>query len=104
SELRTGPLFSGEHFSLVDAVFAPALVTIDFLESMHRFGFLRGLDKTNRWRETLLARSSVRAAIHNEYRDLMIEFVHRQQGCLDARLGSGPHGTQYEATGASGAP
>ncbi|MHB1527974.1 MAG: glutathione S-transferase family protein [Acidiferrobacteraceae bacterium] len=104
SELRTGPLFSGEHFSLVDAVFAPALVTIDFLESMHRFGFLRGLDKTNRWRETLLARPSVRAAIHNEYRDLMIEFVHRQQGCLDARLGSGPPGTQYEATGASGAP
>ncbi|MHB1585486.1 MAG: glutathione S-transferase family protein [Acidiferrobacteraceae bacterium] len=85
-ELRDGPFFSGQHFSLVDAVFAPVLVNIDFLESVHRFGFLRGLRKISAWREHLLVRPSVKAAVHAEYADLMHEFVVRQKGCLALRV------------------
>ncbi|MHB1951258.1 MAG: glutathione S-transferase family protein [Acidiferrobacteraceae bacterium] len=82
TELRGGPFFAGRQFSLVDAVFAPVLVNIDFLESVHRFGFLARNRKISAWREHLLTRPSVKAAVHEGYGELMKEFAVRQKGCL----------------------
>jgi glutathione S-transferase len=61
-----GPYFNGEHFSLVDAAYAPLFMRLDYLEQWHPMGLLDTLPKIRAWSEALLARDSVKNSVVEE--------------------------------------
>ncbi|RJF97399.1 glutathione S-transferase family protein [Noviherbaspirillum saxi] len=84
--LGAGPYFSGSHFSLVDAAFAPAFRYFDVFDGASGIDFLAALPKTRAWRAALAARPSVREAVSSDYSVLLTNFVIRQGGILGKRL------------------
>src|SRR5512143_2833400 len=67
SRLAAAPWFDGERFSLVDAVFGPVFRYFDVFDAIAEFGILAGKPKLARWRKSLAARPSVRAAVSADY-------------------------------------
>lgn len=67
-----GAFFAGSHFSLVDAVFAPAFRQLDALETIVATGLTADLPKVATWREHLAARPSVREAAPADFVDLYL--------------------------------
>lgn len=65
--LGDGPYFAGEHFSLVDAAFAPALRFFDLYDQIADFGVFADAPKVRAWREALAARPSVKNAVAANY-------------------------------------
>jgi glutathione S-transferase len=76
------PWFDGEKFSLVDAVFAPVFRYFDVFDEIADFGILAGKPKLARWRKSLAARPSVRAAVSGDYPALLRAFVDRRNSWL----------------------
>lgn len=74
ARLGDGPWFGGADFSLVDAVFAPALRYFDVLDTIGDFGILTNKPKVAAWRQALAARPSVRGAVTADYPDLLQQF------------------------------
>ncbi|MET3924239.1 glutathione S-transferase family protein [Devosia sp. 2618] len=68
----SGPFFAGEHFSLVDAVFAPAFRQLDALESAVSAGVTADLPKISVWRKALAARPSVQQAAPADFTELYL--------------------------------
>lgn len=71
-----GPFFSGQDFSAVDVVYAPAFRQIDALETLRPLGLLDDLPKLDGWRKALAARPSVRDAVPVDFRE---RFLHQLQ-------------------------
>jgi glutathione S-transferase len=69
------PWFDGEHFSLVDAVFAPAFRYFDVFDEIGNFGILANKPKIARWRKSLRERPSVRNAVSADYHDRLRAFM-----------------------------
>lgn len=69
-----GPFFAGSHFSLVDAVFAPAFRQLDALETVVPTGLTADLQKVADWRKNLAARQSVKDAAPADFVEL---YLHR---------------------------
>jgi glutathione S-transferase len=67
SALVGQPFFAGQHFSLVDAAFAPVFRQIDALETVATTGLLDGFPGLEAWRKALAARDSVRTAVPDDY-------------------------------------
>ena len=84
--LGVGPWFAGDQFSLVDAAFAPVFRYFDTFDRIGDFGILRGLERMNDWRRALVVRPSVRAAVADDYDDLLAAFLRRRGGALSRRL------------------
>lgn len=80
--LGEGPFFAGEHFSLVDAVFAPVFRYFEVFERRHDLGLFDRKPKLVAWREALAARPSVRNAVVADYGERLLAFVDRQGGIL----------------------
>ena len=76
------PWFDGEQFSLVDAVFAPVFRYFDVFDEIADFGILGGKPKLARWRNSLAARPSVRAAVSADYPTLLRDFINRRNSWL----------------------
>ena len=76
------PCFDGEHFSLVDAVFAPVFRYFDVFDEIAEFGILSGKPKLARWCNSLAARPSVRAAVSTDYPALLRDFINRRNSWL----------------------
>ena len=76
------PWFDGEHFSMVDAVFAPVFRYFDLFDEVGEFGILRGRPKLARWRNSLAARPSVRTAVGADYPTLLRDFINRRNSWL----------------------
>src|SRR5262249_2204096 len=74
ARLAAAPWFDGEHFSLVDAVFGPVFRYFDVFDEIGEFGILGGKPKLARWRTSLAARPSVKAAVSAEYPALLRDF------------------------------
>lgn len=83
--LGAGPFFAGEHFSLVDAVFAPVFRYWELFDRIADFGLFDGLSRVRAWRQALAARPSVRGAVAADYVERLADFVRAQGGEL-ARL------------------
>jgi glutathione S-transferase len=66
---NAGPYFAGQHFSLVDAAFAPAFRQIDALDRVSRTGLLDGFPGLEDWSRALAARESVRLAVPRDHAD-----------------------------------
>lgn len=82
--LRDGPYFGGGDFSLVDAVFGPVFRYFDTFDLIGDFGVLTGLPKLARWRAALARRPSIRAAVLENYPELLWAFLRKR----DAHLAS----------------
>jgi len=76
------PWFDGESFSLVDAVFAPVFRYFDVFDEIADFGILADKPKLARWRSSLAARPSVRAAVSADYPALLRAFIERRNSRL----------------------
>ncbi|MBT9458545.1 MAG: glutathione S-transferase family protein [Burkholderiaceae bacterium] len=80
--LGAGPFFSGEKFSLVDAVFAPVFRYWELFDRIADFGIFTGLPKVQAWRRALAERPSVRGAVAADYIERLGAFVRGQDGEL----------------------
>jgi glutathione S-transferase len=80
--IKASSWFDGENFSLVDAVFGPVFRYFDVFDDIADFGILAGKPKLARWRKTLSARPSVRAAVSAEYPALLRVFIDRRNSWL----------------------
>lgn len=84
-ELKGGPYFAGEAFSLVDAVFAPVFRIVSSVESIAGIEILDDLPRLSAWQAALAARPSVIAAVPDDYLTRLSALLHRQNGFLLAR-------------------
>jgi glutathione S-transferase len=63
NEQLIGPYFNGEHFSLIDAAYAPLFMRLAYLEQWSPMGVLEEMPKMQQWSESLLARDSVKNSV-----------------------------------------
>lgn len=82
AELREGPYFAGEAFTIVDAVFAPIFRYFDVFDTIADFGVFDGLQKAENWRAALAGRPSVRKAVVPDYGDRLRRFLAKKNGLI----------------------
>ena len=94
AELGNGPFFSGETFSLVDAVFAPIFRYFDLFDTIAPAGIFDGLPRVAAWRNALAARQSVGEAVTDDYGDRLKVFLTHHDAWLLKAAGPGrrPYG------------
>jgi glutathione S-transferase len=80
--LGAGPFFTGEAFSLVDAVFAPVFRYFDVFDELADFGIFEDAPKVRAWRAELAKCPSVRAAVGADYPQLLRAFLARHDAHL----------------------
>lgn len=84
--ISDGPYFSGDHFSLVDAVYGPVFRYFDVFESIGDFQFFNHTQKVSAWRRTLRSRSSVQSAVANDYPTRLLDFLRRRHSYLSTLI------------------
>lgn len=82
TELKSGPYFAGDSFSLVDAVFAPIFRYFDVFNTIGDSGIFAGLHRVQAWRKALSERPSVKAAVGPDYADRLMAFLKRHDAVL----------------------
>jgi glutathione S-transferase len=82
TRVAADPWFDGSEFSLVDAVFGPVFRYFDLFDGIADFGILSDKPKLARWRKSLAARPSVRAAVSADYPALLRDFIERRKSWL----------------------
>ena len=80
--LGDGPYFSGEQFSLVDAVFGPVFRYFDTFDAIADLALFEAAPKLCAWRAVLAERPSVRGAVGADYPDLLRAFLVRHDAHL----------------------
>jgi glutathione S-transferase len=80
--LGDGPFFSGDTFSLVDAVFAPVFRYFDVFDTLSDSHAFDGLPKVGAWRRSLSCRASVTGAVTADYERRLLEFLDRHDAFL----------------------
>jgi len=80
--LSGSTFFNGEHFSLVDAAFAPVFRYFDAFEKFAEFKFLSLCTHAASWRKTLALRPSVKTAVAEDYIPLLTAFVIQRNSYL----------------------
>ena len=75
ASLGRGPYFAGRHFSLVDAVIAPAFRYFDLFDAIADFGIFAETPKVRAWRAALAERPSVREAVVPDYAERLRAFL-----------------------------
>jgi glutathione S-transferase len=84
SALDKGPWFSGDHFSIVDAVFGPVFRYFDVIDEHINFGLFTDLMKLTAWREALAVRPSVRDAVSTDYAQRLEVFLIARKSALSS--------------------
>ena len=84
--LGDGVYFSGEAFSVVDAVFGPVFRYFDVLDAAGDFGFWDRLPKVQRWRRALSVRPSVVHAVGRDYAENLGTFLLARRSALSRRM------------------
>ena len=74
-QLAASPLFAGERFSLVDAVFAPIFRYFDVFDTIAPTGVFDGLAGVAAWRKVLAERPSVKDAVMSDYPGRLKSFL-----------------------------
>jgi len=70
-----GPYFAGASFGMVDAVFAPVFRYFEVFGALGISGFFDAMPKVHAWRDALARRESVRAAVSEDYAQLLTQFL-----------------------------
>lgn len=81
-----GSWFSGDKFTLVDAVFGPVFRYFDSLESTTDFHLLVEYHNLQKWRHRLSNRPSIKKAVSPEYPQLLTEFLLNKKSALSRRM------------------
>jgi len=81
-----GPYFSGDSFSMVDAVFGPVFRYFDVFEELGETGFFEATPKVRAWRAALAQRASVRQAVRGDYAEELTRFLQRRGSELSRRM------------------
>jgi glutathione S-transferase len=81
-----GPYFAGSAFSMVDATYAPVFRYFEVFGALGLRGFFDGLPKLRDWRDALAARASVRAAVSEDYAQLLTQFLRMRGSALSRRI------------------
>jgi glutathione S-transferase len=84
--LSEGPYFSGQRFSLVDAVFGPVFRYFDVIEACTDLRLFTATPRVRAWRAALAARPSVAGAVEADYPALLQGFLRARPGALGRRL------------------
>lgn len=84
--LGDGPFFAGESFSIVDAVFGPALRYFDVIDEVADFGWWTGLPKLQAWRGALASRPSVAQAVRPDHAESLRRFLRARGTALSGRM------------------
>ncbi len=85
ANLSDGPLFSGEEFHLVDAVYPTIFRYFDVLDRIDDFGVLSSRPNVSRYRRAVMARPSVATAVLPTYDDELMQFFLNKGSMLSAR-------------------
>ena len=85
-EQRSGPLFDGQRFSIVDAAFAPVFRYFDVFERIADFGFFMHTPRVLAWRVALAERDSVRAAAAVDYPERLLGFLRARGSALSRHI------------------
>jgi len=78
-QLGQGPYFNGEHFSLVDAAYAPLFQRMTILEQRRPLGLV-DTPKVTAWSEALLARPSVPASVSEDFTEQFLDYITAKEG------------------------
>ncbi|MBC3875559.1 glutathione S-transferase family protein [Undibacterium flavidum] len=81
-----GGYFSGEDFSMVDAVFGPLFRYFDTFELIDDFGFFKHTPKVCAWRQQLALRPSIQGAVSGDFREQLTTFLVNRQSALSKRM------------------
>lgn len=84
--LGDGPYFIGNHFSLVDAAFAPVFRYFDVFDGVSGITLFDATPKVRAWRQALTVRASVRDAVLSDYPQRLAQFVISQGSLLGSRF------------------
>ncbi len=84
-QLSDGPYFRGEHFSLLDAAYAPLFMRFDLLSG--RDSALADImpAKMKRWSEALQQRPSVKSSVVDDFEQQFIDFFSKKGSWLLAQ-------------------
>lgn len=85
-ELRHGPYFAGEGFSLVDAVYGPIFRYWNVFDEIGDFGILTDLPKLAAWRTALARRASVCHAVLPSYAEALRKFLKARESYLSMQM------------------
>ena len=77
-----GPWFAGAAFSLVDAVFAPVFRYFDVFDTIADLGIFTDAPRVRALRAARAERPSVKAAVGDDYLDLLFDFLVKHQAHL----------------------
>jgi glutathione S-transferase len=72
--LRAGPWFANNQFTLVDAAFAPVFRYFDAFEDLTGLEFFAGTPKVARWRKALLEHPAAQAAVDKDFPERLLQF------------------------------
>lgn len=97
-ELRHAPYFSGNRFSMVDAVFGPIFRYFDVFDEIADFHFFDNMPKVSAWRKALAVRPSVKAAVSCEYPEQLRVFLKKKSSELSRLIVQAENGTIDLAT------
>jgi len=86
ARLADGAFFAGDRFSLVDAAFGPAFRYFHVFDRIADFGFLDDKPRTIAWRDALVRRPSVRAAVGPDYGGRLWSFLAARGSRLSALM------------------
>ena len=84
--LGEGPYFSGDRFSIVDAVFGPVFRYFDAFDAIDDFGVFDGTPKARQWRSELAARATVQRAACTDYPERLRAFLLTRNSALSERM------------------
>ena len=75
NQLRGGPYFAGDKFSMVDVVFGPVFRYFDVFDSIADFGIFHHTPKIQAWRKMLAVRPSIENAVLPNYPSQLLDFL-----------------------------
>ena len=81
---RNGPWFTGERFSLVDAVYGPIFRYLDTFDRIGDFGILDDKPLVRAWRRALNARPSISQAVAPDYPQRLHAFLEAKGSYLSS--------------------
>ena len=81
-----GNYFSGDTFSLVDAVYAPIFRYFDVFEAIADFNVFADVPNISAWRQTLKVRPSIQNAVVQDYPALLCSFLKSRNSYLSTLI------------------
>lgn len=82
-----GPYFEGDTFRLIDGVWATVMRYFDVIEEKLPLGLTDGLARVAAWRTHIMQRPSVKAAVSDQYPELLRGFLHRRGSYISQYFG-----------------